>query len=437
MHRATLLFVSLLLLPSCALSQDESEISAWDFLITRTEADYTLFEAAVRATGYQGVLATHGAGAEGITVFAPNDAAFVATAKELGYSGDDKNGSFTAIQRVLSALNSNGSFIKPLYDVIGYHVVAGGYSPQMLNASSGALQTYSGNLIQVADSAVKHAAEGYLTNPAYITPVLVSNGIIYPINRILFPFIVNTEQTSDIINSAVTAPVATGGDDQASTSTAVSQENRSDAASVNANTGGGGGSVCFPADEKIRLSDGTAIYIEEVRAGDEVMVNEAGDSSRIFAFTHKITHGMYEFMRILAEDDMQIVLSAKHYIYINSNNQAAPAESVSVGDVLRTMDGPKRVLSIERGVRKRGLLAPHSIHGDIVVSGIVASCYTQLLPRDAAHAALAPIRTLVRFGVEEPLGPVFYSGFNVRLLLQPPSLRYLKHLVHFRLLVSS
>jgi len=397
MYRVFLLFSVLFL--SCVVAQEESDKSAWDYLITTAAADYSLFDASVRAVGYPGVLANDGAGGRGITVFAPNDAAFVSTANELGYSGTDKNESFAAIQKVLMALNGNKTFVTPLYQIIGYHVVAGGYSPEMLESSSGSLLTYSGNLISVANSSVKHTAEGVLTNPSYNgSPIYVSNGIIYPINRILFPFLVDTGQTKDIISSApLTAPVAAAGTTEnnpnSTDDTATAAQSNTDG--NNFNTGGGGRSVCFPADEKVRLRDGTTIPIEDLRAGDHVIVNQAGESSPVFAFTHKIRYGTYEFVRIHAQGDVEITLSAKHYIY--ANGQAAPAEAVAVGDVLR-------------------------------------------IPRDAAHAALAPIRSLVLLGVKEPLGALFYSGlhFQVREIQRLAfHLSYLRFLAHFPSLISS
>lgn len=47
-----------------------------------------------------------------------------------------------------------------------------------------------------------------------------------------------------------------------------------------------------------------------------------------------------------------------------------------------------------RKVEKEGLYNPQTVHGDIVVDGIVASVYTEAVQPRVAHAMLAPMRAV-------------------------------------------
>lgn len=56
----------------------------------------------------------------------------------------------------------------------------------------------------------------------------------------------------------------------------------------------------------------------------------------------------------------------------------------------------KRIGRVERVFFElaMGLYSPVTAHGDVVVDGVVASCYTTSVRAQAAHAFLAPIRAL-------------------------------------------
>ena len=53
-----------------------------------------------------------------------------------------------------------------------------------------------------------------------------------------------------------------------------------------------------------------------------------------------------------------------------------------------------------RSARKTGLYNPHTLHGDIVVDGVLTSTYTAAFSPTLAHVALAPLRALYRAGVD-------------------------------------
>ena len=82
------------------------------------------------------------------------------------------------------------------------------------------------------------------------------------------------------------------------------------------------------------------------------------------------------------------------------NGVLAPARSVRAGDNVTLASGRRaRVISVGR-VRKEGLYNPHTLHGDIVVDGVLTSTYTEAFSPALAHVVLAPLRALYRAGAD-------------------------------------
>lgn len=181
------------------------------------------------------------------------------------------------------------------------------------------------------------------------------------------------------------------------------------------------GNSCFPASAVIHLSSGKRIAMANLTAGTAIAASEQIHSP-VYLFTHRIPHGYRYFVRLHCSNGRAISLSPEHYIY--ANGKLIAARLVSVGDMLRTVSGLDSVTRVER-TRERGLYAPHTIHGDIVVNGIVASTYTEAVHPKLAHAVLWPLRLLVRYGgFVEPIGSLLYHGFpwNVGHFLGRPTI---------------
>lgn len=164
--------------------------------------------------------------------------------------------------------------------------------------------------------------------------------------------------------------------------------------------------TCFPASATVHAGHGD-VPMSELAAGHSVRVSET-DSSDVFLFSHRTFVGMRDFVRIESDAGHSVSMTSAHYVY--ANDKLVAAGSVKVGDRLRTLDGPAKVLSVKT-VRDMGLVAPHTMHGDIVVNRVVASTYTTAVHPAVAHYALAPARALVRMGLsKEPLGALLYDG---------------------------
>lgn len=185
------------------------------------------------------------------------------------------------------------------------------------------------------------------------------------------------------------------------------------------NASGSENGECFPADARIALADGSQVEMRALSAGHTVRVHalRRDMSSRIFLFTHRAPHGVHEFVRLQTAHGHVLRLSAGHYLYVRGRLRAARA--VRVGDVLQTITGLSRVKRVSR-VRAAGLYAPHSMHGDLVVDGVLVSTYSTALHPRWAHALLAPVRLVAQMGgVVEPLGGLLYNGADHLVGLLP------------------
>jgi uncharacterized surface protein with fasciclin (FAS1) repeats len=125
-----------------------------------------------------------------LTVFAPNDAAFIKLARDLGYHGRDEAGSWAFLVEALTDLG-DGDPIPVLTDILLYHVV-----PKRVGVFRFIrLAIYKKHIPTLLGETVRPFLFGLidkepdLRNPRLTLPVNVraSNGIIHTLNRVLIP----------------------------------------------------------------------------------------------------------------------------------------------------------------------------------------------------------------------------------------------------------
>ena len=120
-----------------------------------------------------------------LTLFAPNDLAFVLLARDLGYEGIDEQGSWEFLVAALTDLGG-GDPIPVLTDILLYHV-----APESLTAIdvifSSSVDTLLGATFRPFFIFLRDN-EPDLRDPALIIPnVAASNGILHVISRVLIP----------------------------------------------------------------------------------------------------------------------------------------------------------------------------------------------------------------------------------------------------------
>jgi len=149
----------------------------------RNGHDFDLLLNAVQTAGLADALAAPGA----LTVFAPNDKAFVALARDLGYRGRHEGRAWKTIVGALTTLGK-GDPVPVLRTVLLYHVV-----PEKLKAyrisQRHKVETLAGIDVKVRNFRLVDR-EPQLRDPRMIVPgvnIRASNGLVHTVNRVLIP----------------------------------------------------------------------------------------------------------------------------------------------------------------------------------------------------------------------------------------------------------
>lgn len=151
--------------------------------------------------------------------------------------------------------------------------------------------------------------------------------------------------------------------------------------------------LCFPADALVTRSDGSKARMDALDIGDHIAVGP-GKFSKVFMFFHKDAAYTAEFVELITDGGASVQLTHGHNIY--ANEKLVPAGSVRAGDFLRSHNNTQLRVHKVNSVFKKGIYNPQTLHGDIVVDGIIASTYATALRSDAAHSALSPLRAIFR-----------------------------------------
>jgi Spondin_N/Hint module len=174
-----------------------------------------------------------------------------------------------------------------------------------------------------------------------------------------------------------------------------------------------------------RFSASTVILqvpMRSLRLGHIANLGRLSSPSSIFMFSHADADAVSIFVQIRTTSTT-VTLSPGHYIYayvrggatsaragdniagtvLSNGTGSSAAELVRAGmvvpgDALVSPSGLRLAVTSVSRVRARGLYNPHSLSGDLVVSGVRVSCYTTAVPPRFAHALLAPVRALHQAG---------------------------------------
>lgn len=147
--------------------------------------DFDILLNAVLAAGLDGALADT---TTDLTVFAPNDLAFVRLARLLGYRGIDEAGSFDAIVAALTELGE-GDPIPVLTNVLLYHVSPGSQSLNSVLGSDELATLLIDADLEVDGFRLVDADDG-ARDPRLLpgrSDIRAANGIVHSINRVLLP----------------------------------------------------------------------------------------------------------------------------------------------------------------------------------------------------------------------------------------------------------
>ncbi len=121
-----------------------------------------------------------------LTVFAPTDDAFVATATALGFSGTSEAGAFAYIVDALTLLSGGGDPVPLLTDVLTYHVAGGLFDAEAVLGSE-SITTLLGADVGVDGMALVDLEPDLPNAPIIDTDIAASNGLVHVIGGVLIP----------------------------------------------------------------------------------------------------------------------------------------------------------------------------------------------------------------------------------------------------------
>lgn len=172
---------------------------------------------------------------------------------------------------------------------------------------------------------------------------------------------------------------------------------------------------CFTGDSTVQTATGATRLLSQLQIGDQVLTMDNDGQlrfSEVYMFLDRDAEMRREFLRIETENEHTIKVTPSHLIYTWQRNDArAPIEAgtdtaafrfadlIRVGDfvlvnVNNTLE-PRRVTKITSEMH-RGVYAPLTYDGTIVVNSIAASCYALINKHSLAHTAFMPMRSLHR-----------------------------------------
>lgn len=164
--------------------------------------DYDILLQAVLAAELEGFLGSE----PDLTVFAPNDRAFIRLANDLGYEGRDEAGAFNAIVETLTLLGA-GDPIPLLTSVLSYHVVEETVFFGELRQLTSVDTLFGEKIVPRYRTLID--AEPELRNPRILlrdSNIKASNGVIHTISRVLIPLdLDNTPTDAATVTSIVAA----------------------------------------------------------------------------------------------------------------------------------------------------------------------------------------------------------------------------------------
>ncbi|XP_011260776.1 sonic hedgehog protein A [Camponotus floridanus] len=172
--------------------------------------------------------------------------------------------------------------------------------------------------------------------------------------------------------------------------------------SESSSTGKSGG--CFPAKSLIRTEHGGTKRLDEVHLGERIAaLNSHGDIvySEVIAFLDRAPSEMREFVHLTTESGRVLTLTPAHLVPVEGRSSIFAAK-VQLGDRVLVSDpvarngtdsSPRWDKVVEtKLVLEKGVYAPLTTEGTIIVDDVVASCYAVIDSQTVAHYAFLPLR---------------------------------------------
>jgi len=137
---------------------------------------------------------------------------------------------------------------------------------------------------------------------------------------------------------------------------------------------------CFAAHTTVVVQGLGSVRMDSLRAG-QLVLGEGGEWTPVVSWMHREEGVESEFVKVTHANGV-ITLSPDHMIWVrDSQNErhALAAMDLSIGDLLIDGEGEtQEIFSLETVIDQEGYYAPLTSSGDIVVDGMLCSCFCAL-----------------------------------------------------------
>jgi hypothetical protein len=159
---------------------------------------------------------------------------------------------------------------------------------------------------------------------------------------------------------------------------------------------------CFSGHNSVDVQGKGMLSMASLEVGDFVKIGQ-DTFSQVVSFMHKDPDAEVEYLQFYSKaSNMPLEVSSEHFVFRGKDKFLVRAGDIQVGDELGQIGNKVHTI---RSIKRRGLYAPLTESGELLVSGIPSSSYIALLDNmvapsvqaAASHAALAPLRLACRF----------------------------------------
>lgn len=147
--------------------------------------------------------------------------------------------------------------------------------------------------------------------------------------------------------------------------------------------------VCFSEKATVQALGKGVIPMTELEVGDKVLTGKEQDRYEpVYGFGHINPDKSAEFLKIFTSSNAAapLEMTGNHMLFVRGKEHPVRADSIKVGDNLRADHGTFTSVTKIQTVTRKGVYAPLTPSGSIVVNGIVASSYVSMQDHAVEYA---------------------------------------------------
>lgn len=159
--------------------------------------------------------------------------------------------------------------------------------------------------------------------------------------------------------------------------------------------------ACFPGDALVTTAVGDMLRMADVGLSTVLAAGPDKAPAAVYFFSHRQADTPATTYSRLQVAGSVLELTPGHLVPLFGSGRLVSAATLAAGDELISANGTAvRILSTSRVVRTgAGLYNPHTAAGQLVVGGLLVSCYTTAVDVRAARVGLSLVRAAAAAGV--------------------------------------